>query len=136
MLDTATQGLRLHPGDDALARLELGFALHGPDQLFVVQVTVAEVESDQGVAHELAFPHRAGVDVRQVRQQQREQAASLAVHASPGDGLLQRDLGPLRLVSGRDELFDLVGRRAGDSIQLLLGSGARGQDHQNDEGRQ
>ena len=83
VLDAAAEGLRLHPGDDALARLEAGFALHGVDHVCIVQVAVAEIESDQRVAHELALPHRADVDVGQVRQQQREQTPALAVHASP-----------------------------------------------------
>src|ERR1700677_5201243 len=56
VLNTATKGLRLHPGDDALARLERGFGLHGPDHVFVVQVTVAEVESEKGVSAELPLP--------------------------------------------------------------------------------
>src|SRR5262249_44101392 len=109
VLDAAAEGFRFHPGDDALARLEGGFGLHGPDHVRVVQVAIAEVEADQGVTHELALPHCAGVDVGQVGQQHRVQPTALAVHAAPRGRLLQGDLRPLRLVAGRYELVDLVG---------------------------
>ena len=50
MLNRAAPALGLHPGDDELAGLEGRLALHGGDEVFVVQVSVAEVEPDQRVA--------------------------------------------------------------------------------------
>ena len=92
VLDLAVDGLRLHPHDDQLARLEPAPALHRGDQVLIVQVTVAEVEPDQRVADELTLAHRPRVDVLQVLDEQREQAAALAVHGPPRDCLLHRDL--------------------------------------------
>jgi len=78
VLDSAVGGFRLDPGDDALARFEGGLVLHVLDHLCIVQVSVAEIKADPGVAHELTLPHGTRVDVGQVRQQQREQPAALA----------------------------------------------------------
>src|SRR6202020_860067 len=86
VLHTAAESFRLDPGDNALARLKAGFALHGLDHVCIVQVAVAEVESGYGVADELALAHGPGIDVGQVGQQQREETAALAVHAAPRDG--------------------------------------------------
>ena len=113
VLHPAAERLRLDPGDDALARLELGLALHRRDQVLVVQVTVAEVEADERVADELGLPHGAGVDVGQVLSSTENRPRPWLCMRAPRDGLLQRDLGPLRLVPERDELVDLVAARCG-----------------------
>src|SRR5882757_9118067 len=117
VLNLAAPSLRLHPDDDEFARLERRLALNRGDHVRVVQVAVAEVEPDQRVADELTFADASCVDVRQVREQHREQATTLAVHGAPGDHPLHRDVGPLRLVPEVDELVDLVLGAAGHLVE-------------------
>src|SRR6185369_16369560 len=47
VLDVTAPGLRFDPNDHQLAGLERRFTLHSRDHVFVVQVAVTEVESDQ-----------------------------------------------------------------------------------------
>jgi len=67
--------------------------LHGLDHLCIVQVSVAEVEANQGVAHELTFPHGARVDVGQgvnsSKNNPRPSGTGLPVVARLGDDVAE-----------------------------------------------
>ena len=106
--------LRLDPGDDELAGLEVAALLDRVDELLVVEVAVAEVEPDDRVAAELGLAERVAVDVvaEVLASASRTAPDPGCACARQPIGMAQQHLGDRPRVRRRDLVDGVAGARA------------------------